>query len=87
MPYHWWEGVLRTPHPQIFGPNLHEVDKPEHLKTSSQRWFDMFFKQVFTDQGLLSCVSWIDIQDVAVAHVAALEKKAAGDERILNSAH
>jgi len=46
----------------------------------------MFFKQVFTDQELLSRVSWIDARDVAAAHVAALEKEAAGDERIIISA-
>jgi len=71
---------------QIFGPNLHQVDKPEDLNTSSLKWFDMFFNPAVTEQDLYSGVSWVDVRDVAAAHVAALEKEEAGDERILVSA-
>jgi len=74
-----------TIYTQIFGPNLHEVDKPEHLNTSSLRLFNLFFKPVFSEQELLSGMSWVDVRDVAEAHVVALEKEAAGDERILIS--
>ena len=64
---------------------MHEVDKPEHLNTSSLRLYNLFFKPVFSEQELLSGSSWIDVRDVAEAHAAALEKEAAGDERILIS--
>ena len=46
----------------------------------------MFFKQVFSEEELLSGGSWVDVRDVAEAHVVALEKEEAADERILVSA-
>ena len=65
---------------------MHEVDKPEHLNTSSQRWYDLFFKPIFSEQELLHAGGWIDVRDVAEANVAALEKEGAANERILISA-
>ena len=48
--------------------------------------FNVFFKpEALTETELLSGVSWIDVRDVAEAHTVALEKEAAGDERILVS--
>jgi len=79
-----WDLVATNP-PYIFGPNLHEVDKPENLNMSSQRWFNLFFNPVFTDQELYSGGSWIDVRDVAEANVVALEKEEAADQRILVS--
>ena len=49
------------------------------------RLYNLFFKPTFSEQELLSGVSWVDVRDVAEAHAAALEKEAAGDERILVS--
>ena len=71
---------------QIFGPNLHEVDKPENLNTSSKRWFDLFFNPIFKEQELYFAGNWVDVRDVATAHVAALEKEEAANERILITA-
>jgi len=65
---------------------LHEVDKPENLNTSSLRWFNIFFKPIFTEQELLFGASWVDVRDVAEAHVVALEKEDAADQRIIVSA-
>jgi nucleoside-diphosphate-sugar epimerase len=65
---------------------LHEVDKPENLNTSSLRWFEMFFKPIFSEQELLLEGPWVDVRDVAEAHVVALEKEAAADERFIISA-
>jgi len=89
MPYLYSEGILTdhwTLYLQIFGPNLHEVDKPEHLNTSSQRWYDLFFNPIFSEKELLHAAGWIDVRDVAEAHVAALEKEEAANERIIVSA-
>lgn len=80
-----WDMVAINP-PYIFGPNLHEVEKPENLNTSSKRWFDLFFKPIFSDQELYFAGNWVDVRDVATAHVAALEKEEAADERILIAA-
>jgi len=46
----------------------------------------MFFKQVFSEQEPLHGAGWIDVRDVAEAHVAALEKEEAANERIIVSA-
>ena len=46
----------------------------------------MFFKPVFSEQELYHAAGWIDVRDVAEAHVAALEKEEAANERILVSA-
>ena len=71
---------------QIFGPNLHEVDKPENLNTSSKRGFDLFFNPIFSDWELYFANNWVDARDVAAAHIAALEKEEAANERILVAA-
>jgi len=45
----------------------------------------LFFKPIFGEQELLHAASWVDVRDVAAAHVAALEKEEAGNERIVVS--
>ena len=49
-------------------------------------WFDMFFKPISSEQELLRGTGWVDVRDVAEAHVVALEKEEGGDERIIVSA-
>ena len=46
----------------------------------------MFFKPIFSEKELLHAAGWIDVRDIAEAHVAALEKEAAANERIIVSA-
>jgi len=65
---------------------LHEVDKPENLNTSSLRWYDLFFKPVFSEKELYHGGGWVDVRDVAAAHIAALGKEEAANERIIISA-
>ena len=65
---------------------MQEVDKPENLNTSSLRWYKIFFKPGFSEQELLYGGGWIDVRDVAEAHVAALGKEEAANERIIISA-
>ena len=62
---------------------MHEVDRPENLNTSSKRWFDLFFNPIFSDQELYFAGNWVDVRDIATAHVAALEKEEAANERIV----
>jgi nucleoside-diphosphate-sugar epimerase len=62
---------------------LHEVDKPENLNTSSLRLFNMCFRQAFPENELLFSLGWVDVRDLAKAHIVALEREEAGDERIL----
>jgi len=39
-----------------------------------------------TKEALLGSTCWVDVRDVALGHVLALEKEAAGGERIINTA-
>lgn len=43
----------------------------------------MFFTPGSSEQELYFASSWVDVRDVAKAHVAALEKEEAANERIL----
>ena len=65
---------------------MHEVNKPENLNTSSLRWYELFFKPGFSEQELYHGGGWIDVRDVAEAHVTALQKEEAANERIIVSA-
>ena len=46
----------------------------------------MFFKPGFSEQELYYGGGWIDVRDVAEAHVTALQKEEAANERIIVSA-
>jgi len=66
---------------------IHEVDKPEDLNASASEWFRVLYKNSKNDEEVVaSMYSWVDVRDVAEAHVVALEKPDAGGERILFSA-
>jgi nucleoside-diphosphate-sugar epimerase len=62
------------------------VDKPDNLNTSSKRFFDLFFNPIFTETELYFAGNWVDVRDVAAAHIAVLEKEGAANERILVAA-
>jgi nucleoside-diphosphate-sugar epimerase len=67
---------------------IHEVSGPESLNTSARQFYDTVLvkdsktEEVLSTQG--SC--WADVRDIAEGHVRALEKEAAGGERIVISA-
>ncbi|KAF9647543.1 NAD(P)-binding protein [Thelephora ganbajun] len=78
-----WDLTTINP-PFIFGPTLHEVDKLENLNTSSQLWYEQVVKNTSNSPDLGKSVgSYVDVRDVALANVLAVEKEAAGGERIL----
>ncbi|KAI0691865.1 NAD-P-binding protein [Cytidiella melzeri] len=73
--------------PFVYGPVLHEVSKVENLNTSSADWYDTVVKGGKDNDALVSGGSeWIDVRDIALAHVLALQKVDAGGERIIISA-
>ena len=43
----------------------------------------MCFRQAFPENELLFSLGWVDVRDLAKAHIIALEKEEAGGERIL----
>ncbi|KAJ3991934.1 D-lactaldehyde dehydrogenase [Lentinula boryana] len=81
-----WDLVALNP-PYIFGPIIHEVSSPAALNTSTGDWYnsvvrpDMGGKSL--DQITLVGNAWVDIRDVALAHVLALQKEEAGGERLI----
>lgn len=81
-----WRDAERGPvFQQIFGPSLQELAKPENLNTSSLTLYELFFKPKFSEQNLYYGPSWVDVRDVAKAHVVSLEKEEVAGERILVS--
>ena len=67
-------------------PVIHEVSTPDSLNTSAKQWYDVVVKAESTPSALLQGSCWIDVRDLGEAHVRALEKEAAGGERIIVSA-
>ena len=66
---------------------IHAVEKPEDLNTSSLGVFRALYRNSKSEQEAVSSVnSWVDVRDIAEAHVVALEKPEAGGERIIFSA-
>ncbi|GJE86730.1 aldehyde reductase [Phanerochaete sordida] len=72
--------------PYVWGPFLHEVDKPENLNTSVLDWYNTIVKNTRTPEQLVSITSsWVDVRDIALAHALSLQKPEAGGERIIIS--
>ena len=66
---------------------IHAIDKSDDLNTSNLEWFNALYKNTKKDEQVVAGVnSWVDVRDIADAHVVALEKPEAGGERILFSA-
>ena len=66
---------------------MQAVQKPEDLNTSALEWFGALWRDSKNDEEVVASVnSWVDVRDIAEAHVVALEKPQAGGERILFSA-
>ncbi|KAK7456489.1 hypothetical protein VKT23_010739 [Stygiomarasmius scandens] len=79
-----WDIAFLHP-PWIFGPTLHEVTSIDKLNGSN-----LFWRNVITtgDCGgpsprLFPSTGWVDVRDVALAHVQSLEVEEAAGERII----
>ena len=69
--------------PFVFGPPLHDVASLKQLNTSNKRILmaiDGSFKQSIPPTGSWM---WVDVRDVARAHVRAMERVEAGGRRFL----
>ncbi|KAJ6595876.1 D-lactaldehyde dehydrogenase [Mycena vulgaris] len=74
----------------VLGPILHEVGSAEALNQSALDWYHAVLtpNSFGMSDEQLACeppASYVDVRDVASAHVLALEKEAAGGERFLVS--
>ena len=71
----------------IVQPSLHEVKTVEELSSSCSAWYNHVIKSTSCGRDAPTSVSaWVDVRDLALAHVIALEQEEAGGERISVSA-
>ncbi|KAH6907386.1 D-lactaldehyde dehydrogenase [Coprinopsis sp. MPI-PUGE-AT-0042] len=78
-----WDLTTIAP-PFVFGPPLGDATSPETLSGSLKYFYDFLLpKEPKPREALGSPSVWVDVRDVAEAHVLALEKEKAGGERIL----
>ena len=56
------------------------------MRTSLQMWYEnVVAESPKTKEALSESSSWVDVRDTALGHVLALEKDAAGDQRIITA--
>ncbi|KAL6299273.1 NAD-P-binding protein [Sparassis latifolia] len=79
-----WDLVVLNP-PYVFGPILHAIGQREQLNTSMHELFFAVFEGAKDKATLATGSSWVDVRDLADAHVLALVKAEAGGERIIIS--
>jgi nucleoside-diphosphate-sugar epimerase len=76
--------------PYVYGPILHEVASPAALNATTLTWYNVVCSPNAggkTDAQLAEADgSWVDVRDLANAHVRALEKEEASEQRIIVSA-
>ncbi|KAF9257414.1 NAD(P)-binding protein [Marasmius fiardii PR-910] len=84
-----WDIVTIQP-PLVFGPTTNYVPSPENLGTSATDWYKTLMTQDAGDKSPETLETkrfcWVDVRDVAEAHVRALGKEEAGGKRIIVSA-
>ncbi|KAH9487440.1 NADPH-dependent methylglyoxal reductase GRE2 [Psilocybe cubensis] len=76
-----WEMVVLNP----THPSLQDFEKLGEETLSLQRWYSYACLEQ-SDDNLKSTWAYVDVRDVAAAHVESIKKEAAGGERILLSA-
>jgi nucleoside-diphosphate-sugar epimerase len=69
-------------------PTIHDVKEPDSLNSSSILFYNAVVNNNFfgTDPLTNPSHAWVDVRDVAAAHVKVLETPSAGGERIIVSA-
>jgi nucleoside-diphosphate-sugar epimerase len=76
---------LPTHRGDLWQPVIHEVEDPTSLNVSAAFWYEYVVKQKRAETSGPTN-SWIDIRDLAEAHVRALERPEAAGERFIVSA-
>ncbi|KAJ7270256.1 D-lactaldehyde dehydrogenase [Mycena rebaudengoi] len=79
-----WDITALNP-PLVLGPTIHDVAQLEDLGTSARDFF-VSLTQPKAPDALLTGGAWVDVRDLAQAHVLALQKPDAGGERIILTA-
>ncbi|KZT23515.1 D-lactaldehyde dehydrogenase [Neolentinus lepideus HHB14362 ss-1] len=80
-----WDLVVLNP-PYVYGPVIHHVPSPEQINASMAEFYNTILKGVKDTSQLASLGDcWIDVRDLALAHVLAIEKEQAGGNRFIVS--
>ncbi|KAJ4305258.1 Glycine-rich RNA-binding protein 2, mitochondrial [Kalmusia sp. IMI 367209] len=72
--------------PLVFGPIIHALDSLENLNTSNQRILAAAQGKWKDEIAPTGVHLWVDVRDVAEAHVAAAEKEGAANKRFFTLA-
>ncbi|KAK7471936.1 hypothetical protein VKT23_000042 [Stygiomarasmius scandens] len=84
-----WDLVVINP-PYVFGPSIQDVPNPSALGTSATEWYETVVTGARDPEAGVGAnkagSTWVDVRDLAEAHVRALEREEAGGERIIVSA-
>nr|ODO02275.1 D-lactaldehyde dehydrogenase [Cryptococcus depauperatus CBS 7855] len=80
-----WDAVAINP-PFVYGPVIHQCDSPEKLNTSVAMFWDWASGKKTEADLPAPLDNWVDVKEVALAHVRALTVPEAGGERFIVSA-
>ncbi|TBU27344.1 NAD(P)-binding protein [Dichomitus squalens] len=70
--------------PFVFGPNIHDVKKPEEMGTSMLMWYNYVVKGAVSNETLANDgATFVDVRDIAEAHTRAFKTPAAGGQRFI----
>ncbi|TFK38822.1 D-lactaldehyde dehydrogenase [Crucibulum laeve] len=82
-----WDLVVINP-PMVYGPFIHAVTTPLNLNASLQIFYAHVFSPTYSpksEEALKASTSWVDVRDVADAHIMALQKEKASGHRFIIS--
>lgn len=72
--------------PLVFGPVVHYLNSLDALNTSNARIRDMIQGKMKQTRASTEVFLWVDVRDVAIAHVKAIESPEAADKRFFVTA-
>ncbi|KAI0764843.1 NAD(P)-binding protein [Fomes fomentarius] len=82
-----WDLVTLNP-ARVIGPMLHEAPTPERFSAIPKEWYDRVVKRDMQEDSLTKNIyDFVDVRDLARAHVLAITLPEAGGERFLISGH
>jgi nucleoside-diphosphate-sugar epimerase len=67
--------------PMVYGPIIHLIKDLEALNTSNERIRDIAFGKAKDSCPYTGVFLWVDVRDLALAHVLAIEKPEAAGQR------
>ncbi|KAI4867023.1 NAD(P)-binding protein [Hypoxylon rubiginosum] len=72
--------------PLVFGPVAHHLDSLAGINTSNARYVDLIQGKWAAEIPPSGVYLWVDVRDVALAHVEAMERPEAGGKRFFTTA-